>query len=103
MGKPYSQELRKRVVAATVAGAAPAAGAAAPAAGAASLLAQWRQRIDAFTVSSSEGLRYLVDMLDAPLGAVMGKRGAPGAPRGAGSSSSAPTTAAASASATSRE
>lgn len=37
----------------------------APAAGAAPLLARWREAgIDAFTVSSSEGLRYLVDMLD---------------------------------------
>ncbi len=37
----------------------------APADGAAPLLARWREgRIDAFTVSSSEGLRYLVDMLD---------------------------------------
>lgn len=38
----------------------------APADGAAPLLARWREGgIDAFTVSSSEGLRYLVDMLDA--------------------------------------
>lgn len=32
---------------------------------AAPLLAQWRHGIDAFTVSSSEGLRYLVGLLDA--------------------------------------
>ncbi len=38
----------------------------APAGGAAPLLARWREgRLDALTVSSSEGLRYLVDMLDA--------------------------------------
>jgi uroporphyrinogen-III synthase len=36
-----------------------------PAGGAAALLARWQEGIDAFTVSSSEGLRYLVDMLDA--------------------------------------
>lgn len=35
-----------------------------PADGAAALLARWQHGIDAFTVSSSEGLRYLVDMLD---------------------------------------
>lgn len=29
------------------------------------LLAQWQQGIDGFTVSSSEGLRYLVELLDA--------------------------------------
>ena len=33
---------------------------------AAPLLAQWERGIDAFTVSSSEGLRHLVDLLDAP-------------------------------------
>lgn len=33
---------------------------------AAPLLAQWSSGIDAFTVSSSEGLRNLVDLLDAP-------------------------------------
>lgn len=38
----------------------------APEGGAAPLLERWRAgRLDAFTVSSSEGLRYLVDMLDA--------------------------------------
>ena len=38
----------------------------APANGAAPLLSRWNSDgIDAFTVSSSEGLRYLVDMLDA--------------------------------------
>lgn len=38
----------------------------APACGAESLLARWRAgQLDALTVSSSEGLRYLVDMLDA--------------------------------------
>lgn len=38
----------------------------APAVGAAPLRARWNSGgIDAFTVSSSEGLRYLVDMLDA--------------------------------------
>ena len=37
-----------------------------PAAGAAPLLAAWRAgQLDALTVSSSEGLRYLVDLLDA--------------------------------------
>lgn len=37
-----------------------------PASGAAPLLAAWRAgRLDAIAVSSSEGLRYLVDMLDA--------------------------------------
>jgi uroporphyrinogen-III synthase len=37
-----------------------------PADGVASLLAAWRAgRLDALTVSSSEGLRYLVDLLDA--------------------------------------
>jgi uroporphyrinogen-III synthase len=37
----------------------------APVGGAAPLLAHWRAgRLDALTVSSSEGLRYLVDMLD---------------------------------------
>lgn len=37
----------------------------APAEGAAELTACWQQgRLDAFTVSSSEGLRYLVEMLD---------------------------------------
>lgn len=37
-----------------------------PAGGAVALLAAWRAgRLDAFTVSSSEGLRYLVDLLDA--------------------------------------
>lgn len=36
-----------------------------PSGGAAPLLAAWRAgRLDAFTVSSSEGLRYLVDLLD---------------------------------------
>ena len=39
----------------------------APAEGAGPLLAAWRAAaLDAITVSSSEGLRYLVDMLDAP-------------------------------------
>ena len=38
----------------------------APAGGAEPLLARWREgRLDALTVSSSEGLRHLVDMLDA--------------------------------------
>lgn len=38
----------------------------APAGGAASLMVAWRAgTLDAITVSSSEGLRYLVDMLDA--------------------------------------
>ncbi len=37
-----------------------------PSAGARELLAAWREgRLDALTVSSSEGLRYLVDLLDA--------------------------------------
>jgi uroporphyrinogen-III synthase len=37
-----------------------------PSAGAAPLMAAWRAgRLDALTVSSSEGLRYLVDLLDA--------------------------------------
>ena len=37
-----------------------------PSAGAAPLLAAWRAgRLDALTVSSSEGLRYLLDLLDA--------------------------------------
>lgn len=37
-----------------------------PAAGVAPLLAAWRAgRLDALTVSSSEGLRYLIDLLDA--------------------------------------
>lgn len=38
----------------------------APAGGAAPLMQRWQEgRLDALTVSSSEGLRYLVDMLDA--------------------------------------
>lgn len=38
----------------------------APAAGAGELLSRWQSgRLDALTISSSEGLRYLVDMLDA--------------------------------------
>lgn len=38
-----------------------------PASGVEPLMAAWRaQRLDAITVSSSEGLRYLVDLLDEP-------------------------------------
>ena len=46
----------------------------APAAGAGALLKRWHDgRLDALTVSSSEGLRYLVDMLDAEGRALLAK------------------------------
>ena len=46
----------------------------APAAGVGALLKRWHDgRLDALTVSSSEGLRYLVDMLDAEGRALLAK------------------------------